>query len=94
MRPVINVLVGSFTDMTGSFSLNNFAMVFNHPTFWPAFWNTAIIVVVSVTLEFFAALALALLINRKFWGSSYFLFLVIIPMALPRWLQRPCGKRD
>lgn len=84
VRPVINVLVGSFTDInTGGFTLSNFAMVFQDPTFWPAFWNTAIIVVVSVTLEFFAALALALLINRKFWGSSYFLFLVIIPMALP-----------
>ncbi len=84
LRPVVDVIIGSFTNpITHSFTLNNFAMVFQDETFWPAFWNTTIIVAFSVTLEFFAALALALLINRKFWGSSYFLFLVIIPMALP-----------
>jgi multiple sugar transport system permease protein len=84
LRPVVDVIIGSFTDpITHSFTLNNFAMVFQDETFGPALWNTTIIVIISVTLEFFAALALALLINRKFWGSSYFLFLVIIPMALP-----------
>ncbi len=37
----------------------------------------------SVTLEFLAALFLALLINRKFVGSSFFLFVAMVPMALP-----------
>lgn len=84
VRPVVDVVIGSITDpVTHGLTLNNFAMVFQDETFWDSFWNTTIIVVISVTLEFFVALALALLINRKFWGSSYFLFFVIIPMALP-----------
>lgn len=83
LRPVITTFVGSFTDAAGAFTLQNFAMVFNDPNFWPAIKNTTIIVVFSVTLEFFLALGLALLINRRFTGSSLFLFLAMIPMALP-----------
>jgi multiple sugar transport system permease protein len=58
-------------------------MVFTDPDFIPALKNTAIIVIFSVTLEFLAALFLALLINRKFFGSSIFLFVSMVPMALP-----------
>jgi len=83
VRPVIAVIIGSFTDASGLFTLQNFVMVFSDENFWPALNNTAIIVVFSVTIEFLGALFLALLINRKFWGSSIFLFLTLIPMALP-----------
>ena len=83
VRPVVAVIVGSFTDASGFFTLQNFVMVFNDESFLPALYNTAIIVIISVTIEFIGALFLALLINRKFWGSSIFLFLMLIPMALP-----------
>ncbi|MBT7990423.1 MAG: sugar ABC transporter permease [Anaerolineae bacterium] len=83
VRPVIAVLIGSFTDASGVFTFQNFVMVFSDENFWPALNNTAIIVIFSVTIEFIGALFLALLINRKFWGSSIFLFLTLIPMALP-----------
>jgi multiple sugar transport system permease protein len=75
--------VDSFTTTAGQFTLDNYRLVFSDPDFGLAFANTAIIVVISVVLEFFLALALALLINRNFRGSSIFLFLVLIPMALP-----------
>lgn len=83
VRPVIAVMIGSFTDAAGAFTLQNFMMVFSDENFRPALNNTAIIVVFSVTIEFFGSLFLALLINRKFFGSSIFLFLTLIPMALP-----------
>jgi multiple sugar transport system permease protein len=83
LRPVISSVVSSFTGAAGQFSLENFALVFNEENFLAALKNTSIIVVFSVTLEFIAALALALLINRKFKGSSFFLFVTLIPMALP-----------
>ncbi|RMF38988.1 MAG: sugar ABC transporter permease [Chloroflexi bacterium] len=84
VRPVVTVVIGSLTDPnTGRFTLNNFALVLNDPTFWPAFWNTFIIVAVSVTLEFLVALALSLLIHERFWGSGFFFFLMLLPMALP-----------
>ena len=83
LRPVITSVIGSFTDADGFFTLQNFVMVFNEENFVPALRNTAVIVIFSVTLEFLAALFLALLINRKFAGSGFFLFLAMIPMALP-----------
>ncbi len=83
LRPVITAVIGSFTDADGLFTLQNFVMVFTEENFVPALKNTAIIVIFSVTLEFLAALFLALLINRKFAGSGFFLFLAMIPMALP-----------
>ena len=83
LRPVLTSVVGGFTGADGQFTLQNFAMVFQDEAFGPALTNTAIIVIFSVTLEFLAALGLSLLINRKFAGSGIFLFLAMIPMALP-----------
>jgi multiple sugar transport system permease protein len=83
LRPVLSSVVASFTDSAGHFTLENFALVFREENFVPALRNTAVIVVFSVTLEFLVALFLALLINRKFRGSGLFLFLAMIPMALP-----------
>jgi multiple sugar transport system permease protein len=83
LRPVITSIVGAFTDADGHLTLQNFAMVFQDEAFGSAVINTAIIVIFSVTLEFLVALGLALLINRKFFGSGIFLFLSMIPMALP-----------
>ena len=83
LRPVISSVVGAFTNVAGQFTLQNFALVFADKSFLPAVRNTVIIVIVSVSLEFILALFLALLINRKFPGSGVFLFLAMIPMALP-----------
>ncbi len=83
LRPVLISVIGSFTDAAGHLTLQNFAMVIHDEAFIPALRNTAVIVLFSVTLEFFVALFLALLINRKFVGASFFLFLAMIPMALP-----------
>jgi multiple sugar transport system permease protein len=83
VRPVIQQFIKSFTSIDGGFTFANYMLVFRDPDFLPALSNTAIIVIFSVTLEFFLALFLALLINRKFRGSSILLFLAMIPMALP-----------
>ena len=84
LRPVVTLVIGSFTAIDGSgLTLENFQMVFADPSFWPAIKNTTIIVIFSVTLEFIIALILALLINMKFPGSSFFLFIAMTPMALP-----------
>ncbi len=83
IRPVLITVYESFQSAAGTFTFQNYMMVFTDPNFMPALRNTAIIVVFSVTLEFFGALFLALLINRKFAGSTMFLFVAMVPMALP-----------
>jgi multiple sugar transport system permease protein len=83
LRPVVSAVIGSLSSPEGGPSLASFALVLGDKAFWPAVRNTAVITGFSVTLEFFAALFLALLINRKFRGSGLFLFLAMVPMGLP-----------
>jgi len=74
IRPVLRLVADSFSTLEGGFTFGNFQLVVEDPSFWPAVLNTAVIVIISVSLEFVLALALAFLINAKFPG---------IPMALP-----------
>lgn len=87
LYPVIQAVAGSFLsaplDQGGQITLANYGALFKDPVFYQALFNTAFIVIISVTLEFVLAFGLALLINMKFRGSSVFLFLALIPMALP-----------
>ncbi|HJO94691.1 MAG TPA: sugar ABC transporter permease [Victivallales bacterium] len=83
LRPVIGAVVMSFQNSTGNFTLLNYSMIFHSVDFFPSLWNTAIFAIVSVTLEFFLALLLALFLNKKFKCSALLLFVAMIPMALP-----------
>jgi len=81
--PVLNAIIESFKDVDGIWTLGNYIHIFKDSVFYEALYNTAFLVVFSVTIEFILAFGLALLINTKFKGSSMFLFLAMIPMALP-----------
>jgi multiple sugar transport system permease protein len=83
LRPVLQLFSSSFVTLDGSIGLDNFVLTFQDPSFWPAIRNTFVFVIFSVTLEFFVAFAVSLLINQKFKGASAFLFVAMIPMALP-----------
>ena len=64
---MITSVIGGFTDAAGAFTLQNFAMVFQEESFLPAVRNTAIIVVFSVTFEFFVALFWRCLSTASLW---------------------------
>ena len=83
LNPVITSIYYSLKGVDGSFTLQNYITVFTTTSFGEAFWNTAFIAGISIVIEFFVALALALLINKKFKGSAIFLFIAMIPMAIP-----------
>ena len=81
--PVLNAIIESFKDVDGVWTFGNYIHIFKNPVFYAALSNTAFLVIFSVTIEFLLAFGLALLINTRFKGSSIFLFLAMIPMALP-----------
>lgn len=84
IRPVLTSIIQSFTPQIGTgFTVENYSRIFNDPVFWQAVVNTGIFVIISVTLEFVVSLGLALIINKKFKGSSLLLAIALIPMALP-----------
>lgn len=81
--PVFTAIKEVFTGVDGGFSFDTITLLFQDDQFFPAVRNTLIFALVSIVIQFFLALGLALLINRNFKGSSIFLFLMMIPMAIP-----------
>lgn len=82
--PVILSFIQSFISSSGQFGLHNYALMFNDPLFTKALTNTLIFAIVSLVIQFTLALIIALVINRNFRGSKLFLFVMLIPMALPQ----------
>lgn len=83
LTPVISGMVEVFTDLEGNFTLTeNFKLMFESDLFGEAVMNTAIFAAVSVVLQYFLALLLAVLLARKFWGSKLLMFISMIPMAI------------
>ncbi|KFZ27280.1 MAG: L-arabinose transport system permease protein AraP [Candidatus Izimaplasma bacterium HR2] len=81
--PVFSAVKEVFTSVDGGFSFETIFFLFEDDKFLPALGNTLLFAIVSIVLQFLLALALALFINRNFKGSSFFLFLMMIPMAIP-----------
>lgn len=81
--PVASSLYESFTSISGEISISNFILIFRDSLFLDAFVNTLIFALFSLLLQFALALIIAVLVNQNFKGSKIFLFVVLIPMALP-----------
>jgi multiple sugar transport system permease protein len=82
--PVMLSFLQAFTTLEGEFTLNNFRLMFDDPLFNNALRNTLVFAFISLFLQFFLALGLALLAHKTFKGSKLFLFILLIPMALPQ----------
>lgn len=81
--PVLMSFIDSITTLDGGLTLDNFRSMFADPLFVQAFRNTTVFALVSLVIQFIVALLLALLINRNFKGAKIFLFIMLIPMAIP-----------
>jgi len=86
--PILYGVVLSLTDSTisgfGSFiGLENYSDMFQDTDFLEGLINTVIFTVVSVALEFFIGLVIALAINRAFRGRGLVRAAVLVPWAFP-----------
>jgi multiple sugar transport system permease protein len=52
-------------------------------TFWPAFWFTTLLTVVSMALELVIGFAMALIMNKAFRGRGLVRASVLVPWAIP-----------
>ncbi|TNV19725.1 sugar ABC transporter permease [Buttiauxella sp. B2] len=62
---------------------DNYLYALTDPDFRAALWRTLYFTVVSVGIEGFIGVLVALLLNQQFWGRSALRVLVILPWALP-----------
>ncbi|TCJ20624.1 sugar ABC transporter permease [Rubrobacter taiwanensis] len=63
--------------------VQNYVSMVADPSFREGFYNTVIFTVVSVSLEFFIGLAIALAINRAFRGRGLVRAAILVPWAFP-----------
>ncbi|HOX31555.1 MAG TPA: sugar ABC transporter permease [Spirochaetales bacterium] len=88
--PMLSSLGLSFTDLkltdprSGRFiGLGNYGSAFRDPLFWESLRRTVIFALSTVLAETSLGVALALLLNQRFFGRGFVRGLVILPWALP-----------
>jgi multiple sugar transport system permease protein len=62
---------------------DHYKKYFSDYRMWKALWNTTFFTVVSVAVEFVLGLAIALLINKVFFGRGMVRASILIPWAIP-----------
>jgi multiple sugar transport system permease protein len=83
LMPVLEGIAEVFTGLDGGFTLmGNFRLMGESELFVQSVVNTALFAAISVILQYFIALILAVLLNIKFKFSSFLLFIAMIPMAI------------
>ena len=87
--PIIMSLVYSFHDFDGfkrfeSVGFENFSRLFTSDgEIWKVFLNTGVFAAVSVPLILITSYLLAVLVNRKMGGTSFFRLLYYLPVVIP-----------
>lgn len=77
--------------------LANYIDILTDPFFWSSIGRTMLFMVVSILLEFSLGIAVAQLLNAKFFGRGFLRTIIIIPWAIPitvnaimwRWIFNP-----
>ncbi len=62
--------------------LQNFSLLLNSSRFWDSLRVSVLLVIFGVVVEYVLGLALALILNKKFFGRGIFRALFILPMML------------
>ncbi|GMB08824.1 carbohydrate ABC transporter membrane protein 1 (CUT1 family) [Thermolongibacillus altinsuensis] len=63
--------------------LDHYKKYFSDSRMWKALWNTTVFTVISVAAELVLGLAIALLINKAFFGRGLVRATILIPWAIP-----------
>ncbi|MDR2071169.1 MAG: sugar ABC transporter permease [Treponema sp.] len=83
LMPVLDGVAEVFTGPDGGFTLTgNFRLMAESDLFVQSVVNTALFAAISVILQYFIALILAVFLNIKFKFSAFLMFLAMIPMAI------------
>jgi multiple sugar transport system permease protein len=83
VRPVYMAFFQAFTDKANDPTFSNFVRLFAQKDIQLALLNTSVFVVVSLVIQFFLSICIAVALNKKFRFSGLVLFIFLIPMALP-----------
>ncbi len=62
--------------------LDNYVTLFSRPRFWQVLWNTGVIAVVSVSIQYVLGFALALALHARVPGERLFRVSFLLPMLM------------
>lgn len=79
--PLISGIQTAFTTPEGELTLANFEKIYGK-SFIKAVFNTLSLVAIIIPIQLALALVIALLVNTRLFGTSKFLFICAIPIAL------------
>ena len=72
----------AFTTRDGEFTLGNFQELLTYSKFYTTVINTLSLVIIVVPLQLGLGLIIALLVNTRLFGTSKFLYICAIPIAI------------
>lgn len=80
--PMLQAFVLSFRSPDGALTLRYFQAMFRDTYFSSALRNSFLLTAMIIPLQLFMALVIALLINTRFHGHAWFLFICAIPLGI------------
>jgi multiple sugar transport system permease protein len=80
--PMVQALVLAITSDEGAITLDFFQRMLGDTNFSDAWRNTLLLLLLIVPLQLVLALVMALLINSRFSGHGWFLYIYAIPLAI------------
>src|SRR6267143_6220701 len=80
--PMVQALLLAVMAEGGGLSAENFQRMFADVNFSDAWRNTLLLLILIVPLQMVLALCMALLINSRFRGHGFFLYIYAIPLAI------------
>jgi multiple sugar transport system permease protein len=80
--PMVQAFGLAFQDANNNWSLDSIRTMLNDQNFSNAFWQTLLLVVLIVPVQFLLAMSMALVINAKLKFSGMWLYIYAIPLGI------------
>lgn len=80
--PMVEAFALAFRAQGGGWTLVNFQKMITDVAFAPAFRTTLLLIVIIIPVQFAVALSMALLVQAKLKGASFFLYIYSIPLGI------------
>ena len=80
--PMLQSFALGFQDRDGNWSLDTFSRMLSDPNFLSALQTTLILLILVIPIQFVLAMAMALIINKRLKGTSLWLYVFALPLAI------------
>lgn len=80
--PMFSSFVLAFQTPDGAWSLDSIRLMVNDANFWSAIRSTLLLVLIVIPFQLALAMAMALVINKRLKGTSLWLYVYALPLAI------------